>query len=124
MKFRFHILLYLSTFILFGCGGWERDAQGTLKDNLDSGLLGSTIYDAFTNAPIAVVFHDADSGTLISELNGERKNTSFRVVGENDSILTAEVGSRKYFLKLRKNSDGSVSVREIGSKVWVRYKQS
>jgi hypothetical protein len=40
----------------------------------------------FTNAPIAVVFHDADSGTLISELNGERKNTAFRVVGENDRL--------------------------------------
>jgi hypothetical protein len=124
VKFRFYISLCFLVFILCGCGQWERDWQGTLQDNPESNLQPTQVYKAYLDAPSAVVFRDVNSGTLIFYHNDERENTSFRVVAEdNDGTLIAEAGRQKYFLKLRHNSDGSVSVKDLASKAWVRYRK-
>ena len=121
MKRPFYILFGLLLLVLCGCYDWERDAEGTLGDPANKRLIGSKIYDAITDAPKAVVFRDMDSGTLIYDDDGTLKKVPFVITGDGNDIITVEVDGEQHDLKFRRNTDETVSVKEIGSDVWVRY---
>jgi len=125
------LLALLAGLLLTGCNEiWERSADGTYDDPTNRAAGRKAVGDAIQAAPSTIEFKDTTKGALVY-LEGEGvkvRERPHRDLFKADD-LTANVfdvagdysSKYDYAFALRRDADGSFSIRVGESPVWVKY---